>query len=68
MTAVKQGIGRKVEELRLERGWSMQELAMRSGLALNTVNNIEHRSSGNVKTFAAIARALGVSMSEIWED
>ncbi len=61
-----QAIGRRVHELRSERGLSREALAKLAGVHLNTVANVEagKRDTG-VMTLSAIAAALGVQLTDI---
>lgn len=61
------GIGAKVRRLRLERGWTQQELADEAGLTSMTVSNVERTSRGipRLETVGKLARALGVSFSDL---
>jgi transcriptional regulator with XRE-family HTH domain len=54
--------------LRDERGWSIRELAERSGLAMNTLSLIENaKTSPSVSTLQQIARALDVPITALFE-
>jgi len=49
-----------------ERGWSMRELARRSGFSRDTVSKVINGWRSPSRDFcAAVARALGVSASEV---
>ncbi|RST23054.1 XRE family transcriptional regulator [Streptomyces sp. WAC04770] len=52
--------------LRVERNWTFDELARRSGLARRTLIDLEHgRTTGSVTTWHALAHALGVPINEL---
>ena len=52
--------------MRIERGWSQNQLAGRANLPSATVNRIESgKSKGSPKTISALAEALDVSSSEL---
>lgn len=52
--------------LRVERNWTFDELARRSGLARRTLIDLEHgRTTGSVTTWRALAHALGVPIDEL---
>ncbi|OAH11722.1 helix-turn-helix transcriptional regulator [Streptomyces jeddahensis] len=51
----------ELARLRVERGWTFDELASRSGLARRTLIDLEHgRTTGSITTWHALAHALGV--------
>lgn len=60
-------IGMVVRSLRLERGWTQQELAARAGVTAQTISNIETGRSGRVyvDTVESLAAAFGVTVSAI---
>lgn len=47
-----------IRDLRASLGWSLSELARRSGLAYQTVSRIERGEPAYLHTVGAIARAL----------
>lgn len=54
--------------LRLERGYTQEELALRSGVSRNVLMDVEHGRRGLLhERLFDIARALGVSASELLE-
>jgi len=57
-------IATRINELRAARGYSLDELGQRAGLAKAHVWELEHGRSANptIATCAALARALGVSL------
>lgn len=58
--------GARVRELRLEKRFSLTDVARNSGLLPSTVGAIEHgRYAANLRTFAALACGLGVSMADL---
>ncbi len=50
----------KIKALRLEKSWSQEELAERSGLSLRTIQRMEVEGSASLKSRKAIADALGI--------
>jgi transcriptional regulator with XRE-family HTH domain len=53
-------VGRSVESLRNERGWTQTDLSMRSGVSLATIRNTEHAiGSRSRRTLEDMSRALG---------
>src|SRR4029077_8799163 len=63
------GIGAKVAKARAERGWSLQQLARRSGLSPASIHKIE--KSGMTPTITSlmkVAAALGKSVGYFIEE
>jgi transcriptional regulator with XRE-family HTH domain len=63
-------IGKRIHELREAHGFSQSEVARRAGITPSTIHFIE---SGRTKepsasTVAAIARAIGVGVEEVFEE
>lgn len=58
------GIIAKIEELRIERGWSQAQLSERAGLGKGAVNDLANNPDRKPRpqTLAAIAAALGVDV------
>ncbi len=63
-------IGKRIRELREERGLTQREVARRAGLTPSGVGFIEHGQTRkpSVETVMAIARALGVPVEELLEE
>jgi transcriptional regulator with XRE-family HTH domain len=57
--------GKKIEELRNQKGWSQEELAVEAGLALMTIGNALHGRPLYHKTFKKLAKALGVDPGQL---
>ena len=59
-------LGIRIKRLREAKGWSQSDLSRAAGLAHGLVSRLED-SIGNpsLKTLAAIAKALEVSLSEL---
>ena len=62
-------IGKRIRDLREERGLTQREVARRAGLTPSGVGFIEHGQTRNpsAETVVAIARALGVPVEELLE-
>jgi transcriptional regulator with XRE-family HTH domain len=61
-------VGRRLREIRKQRGLSIRSLAEVSGLNFNTLSLIENeRSSPSVSTLQQLARALGVPITAFFE-
>lgn len=59
-------LGRRIRELRLERGWTQEQLAEHAELSWHHISGIERSVTGaTVETLVAIATALDVSLSEL---
>ncbi|MBW2043221.1 MAG: helix-turn-helix transcriptional regulator [Deltaproteobacteria bacterium] len=58
--------GGKVKKLRLERGWTQEELAHRADLHRTYIGSIErHERNVSLVNVERIARALGVDIKEL---
>lgn len=53
-------IGQRLKRLRLAKGWTQEELAERSGVAVSTLKLLETSGSGSFQRLILIAVALGV--------
>jgi len=67
MKTIQERFGHRVRELRETRGLSQEELAFRAGVHRTYLGGIE-RGERNpaLKNIAAIAEALGVTLSELF--
>jgi len=57
-----------VQKMRLQRGWSQQQLADLSGLNVRTIQRIENGQSASLESFKALGAAFNVDFSELQED
>lgn len=58
----------RIQMLRLERGYTQEELALRSGVSRNVLMDVEHGRRGLLhERLFDIAKALGVPASELLE-
>src|SRR5437867_3653136 len=56
------GLGQGVRELRAERGWTLKDLAARSGVSLRFLVQVESgKANISVRRLADLARALGTT-------
>ena len=63
---IRQQVGLNVRKLRLERGWSQEELAFESGLHRTYISGIERGARNpTVLVLAELAEALGVSPARL---
>lgn len=59
----------KINALRLERGWSVNYLAMEAMLTQSTVNNIFLRhTEPKISTLRAICSAFGITLAEFFSE
>ena len=59
----------KIEMLRKEKGWSINYLAMESGLTQSTLNNLYLRNTEpKISTLRAICGAFGITLSEFFKE
>lgn len=57
----------KIDKLRLERGWSVNNLAMEAMLTQSTVNNLYLRNTEpKISTLRAICAAFNITLSEFF--
>ena len=61
-------IGQKIIKLRQQKGWSLDDLAERSGVPRTTLHNIEKGHEPSWSKVCKIADALGVSLDELRPD
>ncbi|OJT43344.1 helix-turn-helix domain-containing protein [Serratia plymuthica] len=55
----------RIRQLRLEKGWSQEQLATIAGLSTRTVQRIENGEQASLDTLNAIAAALGLQVSDL---
>lgn len=59
----------KIDELRKERRWSINYLAMEAGLTQSTVNNLFLRKTEpKISTLRALCDAFGITLSEFFAE
>ncbi|HEY3918603.1 MAG TPA: 2TM domain-containing protein [Stellaceae bacterium] len=56
-----------VQKLRLQRGWSQEQLAELSGLSVRTVQRIERGSKASVESLKALGAVFEIDFSELQE-
>lgn len=60
-------IARRIKEIRTEKNWTLEELAKRTGFTKGLLSKIENNKvSPPVSTLAKIARALDVSLGDLF--
>lgn len=59
----------KIEKLRKEKGWSVNFLALESGLTQSTLNNLYSRNTEpKISTLRAICNAFGITLSDFFKE
>ena len=59
----------KIEKLRKEKGWSINYLAMESGLTQSTLNNLYSRNTEpKISTLRLICNAFGITLAEFFKE
>ncbi len=59
----------KIDALRQQRGWSVNNLAMRAGLTQSTLNNLYNRNAEpKLSTLRAICEAFGITLAEFFRE
>lgn len=60
-------VSKNIRQLRIEMGWSQDELARRSGLSLRVISRLETEPHNmTIKTLDSIAKALEVTHSRLF--
>ncbi|MBF0356882.1 MAG: helix-turn-helix transcriptional regulator [Alphaproteobacteria bacterium] len=60
-------IGKRLRELREQRGWTQAEFAERNGKAIETISNIERgKTVPGLLTLERFARSLGVGLEDLF--
>jgi transcriptional regulator with XRE-family HTH domain len=66
---VPMAVGRRVRESRAERGWTLDQLADRSGVSRRMIVNVEAgTSNASIATLLRLASALRVSLADLVAD
>lgn len=55
----------RIRQLRLEKGWSQEQLATIAGLSTRTIQRIENGEQASLDTLTAIAAALGLQVNDL---
>lgn len=62
-------IAEKIDAMRIERGWSINYLAMEAMLTQSTINNMFNRKTDpTISTLRAICGAFGITLSEFFNE
>ena len=60
---------KRINTLRMNRGWSIYKLSVESGIAQSTLINMFNRETlPSITTLENLCTAFGISMSEFFED
>ena len=57
----------RVQKLRLQRGWSQEQLAVISGLSVRTIQRIERGQPASAETLKALGAVFEIDFSELKE-
>ena len=59
----------RITELRLQRGWSINNLALEAGITQSTLNSVLQRGTApKIDTLQCLCNAFGVSLSQFFLD
>jgi len=56
-----------IQKLRLQRGWSQEQLAELSGLSVRTIQRLERGQPGSVESFKALCAVFDIDFSQLRE-
>uniref|UniRef100_A0A9E8CR77 Helix-turn-helix domain-containing protein n=1 Tax=Bosea sp. NBC_00436 TaxID=2969620 RepID=A0A9E8CR77_9HYPH len=57
-----------IQKLRLQRGWSQEQLAYLSGLSVRTIQRIENGQTPSIESLKSLASAFEMDFSELREN
>lgn len=57
-----------IQQLRLEKGWSQEDLAMHSGLSVRTIQRIETGKRASLETLKCLAAVFETSVSQLVQE
>jgi len=60
------GVGRRIAELRLARGWTQEEAARRLNVTVRHMKRLEAGHNMTIHTAARVALAFGVAVGELF--
>jgi len=64
-----QSLGRKLSEIRRQRGWTLKQVANRSGMAVSTLSKVEnHKISLTYDNLIKLAQGLEVDVSDLFSE
>jgi transcriptional regulator with XRE-family HTH domain len=60
---------KKINQLRIERNWSIYRLSVESGISQSTLNNMFNRETlPSITTLECICSAYGITLSEFFKE
>ena len=60
---------KKINKLRLEKGWSVYRLSVESGVPQSTITNMFNRETlPSIATLESLCGALGITMSDFFKE
>lgn len=62
-----QKIGKRIEELRKQKGFTQEELAEKAGFHRSYFWDVEQGRNVSIKTLYKIAKALGITLSDFFK-
>lgn len=57
-----------IQKMRLDRGWSQEELAMHSGISVRTIQRIENGRRASLETLKCLAAVFETSVSDLVQE
>lgn len=57
-----------IQELRLDKGWSQEELAMHSGISVRTIQRIENRKRASLESLKCLAAVFETTVSNLVQE
>ncbi|MDO4698222.1 MAG: 2TM domain-containing protein [Pasteurellaceae bacterium] len=57
-----------IQKLRLQRGWSQEQLAEISGLSVRTIQRLEKGQTGSLETLRALAAVFEIELSQLQQE
>ena len=66
MDTIYEKAGKRLKELRLQQGWTQQQLAEKASISVAFLSFIEQgRRKGSLQTYANLSKALGLELSDL---
>lgn len=66
---IRNKLGKRVRELRKQRGWSQEELASKAGLHRTYIGSVERGEQNvSIDNIERLAKTLGVSIGTLFKD
>lgn len=61
-------VGRRIAELRRERGWTQEKAADHLGMEVQSLQRIERGTNLTIRTMTTIADAYGVTVGSLFDE